>query len=116
MLQAALVLERDRDRERRKAMQEIGRAIERIDDPNEFVVSGAAAFLGEKRMLRVAAANGGDDVGFGFAVDVGDEIVAPFAVVFLGFEARKAAHDQITGAPGGTHADIEQWLHDGALE
>jgi hypothetical protein len=58
-------------------MQEIGRAIEWIDDPNELVVAGAAAFFGEKRMLRVAAANGGDDIGFGFPVDVGDEIVKP---------------------------------------
>ena len=64
MLQTALVLERDRNCEGRKTMQEISRAIERVDDPDELVVAGSAAFLGEKRMLRVAAANRGDDVGF----------------------------------------------------
>src|SRR5882757_3701900 len=97
-------------------MQEIRRAIEGIDDPDELIVAAAAAFLGEKCVLRVATANGGDDVGFGLAVDVGDEIVAPLAVDFQGIEARKAAHDQITGAAGGTHADIEEWLHKRALE
>jgi hypothetical protein len=67
-------------------------------------------------MLRVAAANGGDDVGFGLAVDVGHEVVAALAVDFQGIETRQAAHDQITGTPGGTHADIEQWLHRLAVE
>src|SRR6185312_12587624 len=77
VLQAALVLERDRYGEGGEAVQEIRGAVERVDDPDEFVVAAAAAFLGEKGMLRVAAANGGDDVRFGLAVDVRDEIVAP---------------------------------------
>ena len=51
MLQAAPVLDRDRDRERREAVQEIGRAVERIDDPDVLAVAAAAALLGEKRML-----------------------------------------------------------------
>ncbi len=97
-------------------MQEIGGAVERIDDPDEFAVAAAAAFLGEEGVLRVAAANGGDDVGLGLAVDVGDEIVAALAVDFQGIEAREAAYDQIAGAPRGAHADIEQWLHRVALE
>ena len=74
------------------------------------------AFLGEKRVLRVAAANGRDDVRFGLAVDVGDEIVAALAVDFQRIEARQALDDQIAGAPRGAHADIEQWLHKVALE
>ena len=97
-------------------MQKIRRAVERIDDPDEFAVAAAAAFLGEKRVLRVAAANGGDDVGFGLAVDVGDEIVAALAVDFQRIEPRQALDDQIAGAPRGTHADIEEWLHRVALE
>jgi hypothetical protein len=57
VLQAALVLKRDRDREGRETMQEIGGAIERIDDPNELVVAAAPAFFSENRVLRMAAAN-----------------------------------------------------------
>src|ERR1700722_9079136 len=116
VLQAALVLERDRHREGRETMQKIRGAVERIDDPDELVVAAAPAFLGEERVLRVAAADGGDDVGFGLAVDLGHEIVAALAVDFQGIEARKAAHDQVTGASGGAHAGIEQGLHNGALE
>ena len=76
----------------------------------------AAAFLGEKGVMRVAAANRRDDVRLGLAVDVGDEIVAALAVDLQRIEARQAAHDQIAGAPRGAHADIEQWLHKVAVE
>ena len=116
VLQPTLVLERDRHRKSWETMQEIRRAIERVDDPDEFTVAVAAAFLGQEGMLRVAAADGRDDVGLGLAVDVGDEIVASLAVDFQRIETRQAADDQITGAPGGTHADIEQWLHRLGLE
>ena len=97
-------------------MQKIRGAIERIDDPHVFVVTAAAGFLAQHGVLRIAAANGGDDVRFGFAVDIGDEVVAALGVDFDRIETRQAAHDQITGAPGGAHADIEQWLHDVAVE
>ena len=64
------MLHGDRYGEGGEAMQEIGGAIERIDDPNEFVVAAAAGLLAEHGMLRIAAAYGGDDVGLGLAVDV----------------------------------------------
>ena len=110
------MLDRDRHGERREAVQEISRAIERVDDPDKFTVAAAPGFLPEHRMLRMAAADGCDDVRFGLAVDVGDEIVAALAVDFDRIEARQAAHDQITGAPGRAHADIEEGLHKRALE
>ena len=68
-------------------MQEVGRAVERIDDPDELVVAAAARFLAQHRVLRVAAPDGGDDVRFGLAVDVGDEVVAALGVDFDGIEA-----------------------------
>ena len=58
----------------------------------------------------------GDDLRLGLAIDVRDEVVAAFAVDFQRIETRQAAHDQIAGAPRGTHADIEQWLHKLAVE
>jgi hypothetical protein len=116
VLQAALVLKSDRDREGRETVQKIRSAVEGVDDPNELAVAALPAFFGEERVIRMAAANGGHDVGFGLAVDVGDEVIAALAVDFQGIEARKTLDDQITGAPGGTHADIEQGLHIGALE
>src|SRR6202043_2245954 len=106
VLQTPLVLERDRDRKRRETMQKIGRAVERVDDPDEFVVARAAAFLREKGVLGVAAADGGDDVGFGLAVDVGDEIVASLAVYFQGIEPGKPRTIQIPAPPAATQAVI----------
>ena len=93
MLQPALLLHRDRDGESREAMQEIGGAIERIDDPRELIFAAAARFLGVDCVLRVAAPDGRDDVRLGLAVDVGDEIIAAFAVDFQGIESRQAFDD-----------------------
>src|ERR1700728_1310499 len=49
----AVALERDRDREMRNAVQEIGGAVERIDDPAVALVGagGGAAFLAEKAVI-----------------------------------------------------------------
>ena len=57
-------------------MQEIGRAVQRIDDPDRLVRAARAALLGEKGVLRVVAADGGDDLVLGRVIDLGDEVVA----------------------------------------
>ena len=60
---AAATLHADRDRELRKAVHEIRRAIEWIDDPDEFVVLAfGAAFLGEDRVIGIVLVDGVDDV------------------------------------------------------
>ncbi len=97
-------------------MQEVRRAVERVDDPDEFAFAAAAAFFAEKFVLRVALGHRRDDLGFRLAIHVGDEIVAAFSVDFERIEPREAPHDRIAGAPGGAHTDIEQWMHNVALE
>ena len=52
-------------------------------------------------------ADGLDDVGFGGAVDLGDEVVAALAVDFDGFEARDGADDDVAGAARGLDRDVE---------
>ena len=74
-------------------MQKIGGAIERIDDPHEFILAAAARLFGEHRVLRITAANGRDDVRFGLAVDIRDEIIAAFGVDLERIEARQAFND-----------------------
>ena len=73
----ALALERDRDRELRDAVQEVGGAVERIDDPGVGLVGALvpAAFLAEEAVARPrlgkfvaqrllgAAVGGGDEIG-----------------------------------------------------
>ena len=52
-LNAAAMLIRDRDAERRKAVREVGGAVERIDDPSMLAcLRAGAALLGEDRMDR----------------------------------------------------------------
>ena len=48
----------------------------------------AAALLGEKGVIGMAAPDGRDDLRLGLAVDVGDEIVAALGVDFERIETR----------------------------
>ncbi len=93
MLQAALLLDRNGHGEGRETVQKIGGAVQGVDDPHEFIVAAAARFLGENRMLRMAAADRRDDVRLGLAVDVGHEVVAALAVDFQRIEPRQAFYD-----------------------
>jgi len=48
VLEPATVFDGDGYREDREAVQEIGGAIERIDDPDELFAAAAPGFLGRK--------------------------------------------------------------------
>src|SRR5262245_23816225 len=62
VLETAAVLDRDRDREDREPVQEVGRAVEGIDDPDELVAAAASALLAEKTMVGMRPADGLDDL------------------------------------------------------
>ena len=113
MLQPPAMLDRDRHRKGREAVQEIRSAVQGIDDPDVLVIAAAAGLLGENRVIRVTAVNRGNDVRLGLAVDVGDEVVAALGVDFDGIEARQAAHNDIAGAAGRAYSNIEERLHKG---
>ncbi len=53
VLEPAAVLDGDRHGEGGEAVQEIGGAVERIDDPDELVAAAAAGFLAEEAVVRV---------------------------------------------------------------
>jgi hypothetical protein len=76
VLQPALDLAGDRDCEHREAVQEVGRAVERVDDPHRVAVAARAALLGEERMAGVVALDDADDLGLRGLVDLGDEVIA----------------------------------------
>ena len=88
-------------------MHEVRGAIERVDDPDDFVVARGAAFLGKDGVIRIQPADGLDDVGFGSLVDLGDEVVAALAFDLDGFEARDGADDDVTGAARGLDRNTE---------
>jgi hypothetical protein len=70
--------EADRDRVRRQAVDEIGRAVERVDDPDVLAVARAARaarLLGEDAVARVGREQDVDDRRLGGVIDLGDEVV-----------------------------------------
>jgi hypothetical protein len=107
VLQPATDLAGDGHREGGKAVHEVRGAVERVDDPDDFVVARGAAFFGKDRVIRIQPADGLDDVGFGSLVDLGDEVVAALAFNLDGFEARDGANDDVTGAARGLDRNTE---------
>ena len=59
-------------------MQEIGRAVERVDDPDSVRFALCAGFLGEDRVVGVVILDDFDDRVFCCAVGITDEIVVSF--------------------------------------
>src|SRR3984957_1331347 len=112
-LEFAALLYRDRYREHREAVQEVGGAVERIDDPDGIVVAAAAAFLGQDRVLGIVLVNNVDDVALSGAVDFADVVVATLGGDLQALQPYQAADDHLAGAARGAHGDIEQWVHGG---
>ena len=74
-------------------------------------VPALAALLGEKGVLRVVAADGGDDLAFGGVIDLGDEVVATLGSHRERLQAVQAADDDLAGTARGAHGNIEKRLH-----
>src|SRR6185312_10744104 len=112
----AFLLAGDRHGESRKAVQEVGGAVERIDDPDRIVVPAAATLLGKDRMVRIVAADDADDLLLGGTVDLTDEIVTPFRGDREGLQPVEAADDDFAGAARGADCDIEKRVHGSSRE
>ena len=106
----AFALERNRDGEVRDAVQEIGGAIERIDDPRMRLVGAfaAAAFLTEKAVARPCLHQLCVEGFFGATVGGRHEIGRALQRDLQFFQFAEVAFDRARGlARGGDH-DIEQ--------
>ena len=104
-LHAAAALVCDRHAELRKAVREVGGAVERIDYPSMVALMRAgAAFLGEYRVSRESAMDNLDDRGLGFLVGLGHQVDrVGFAVD--GYAAEALEMDSAGGARG-AHRDL----------
>jgi hypothetical protein len=112
MLEPAPLLASDRHREHRKAVQEVGRAIERVDDPHRIPGAACATFLREEGVSGVGPMDHRDDLALGCAVDLAHEIVPALGGDLDPFDAGEAADDQFARAPRGADGDIEKGVHD----
>ena len=100
------------DRERnahavdRKAVDEVGRAVQRIDDPDKlgvFRAMGAARLLGMDAVPRVGGQQGLDDDLFAGVIDFGDKVVDLFLGDTHGLDVECCAVDD--GASGACGLD-----------
>jgi hypothetical protein len=96
LLHLAAKRQADRDCVRRQAVDEVGGAVERIDDPDIVAVLGAARrarFLGEDAVPGIGAEQHVDDRGLGGVVDLGDEIVRRLSVDLQPVEVERGPVD-----------------------
>jgi hypothetical protein len=114
----ARAFERDGDGEMRNAVQEIGRAVERIDDPAMRLVGALAraAFLTQKAVIRSRLGELGAHDFLGAAVGGGDEIARPLERNLQVLDLAEIALEAAAGAVRGLDHDIENSgvEHDGS--
>ena len=94
-----------------EAVQEVGGAVQRVDDPDVFGVALGAALFSQDRMVRKGIQQGFDNGLLGCAIHFADVI----GVRFLGdgevVEVIGGAVDQVSGATRGLHRDSEHGVH-----
>ncbi|MNE09261.1 hypothetical protein D3C80_1019330 [compost metagenome] len=115
VLDAAAVLAGDADGEVRQAVDEVGGAVQRIDDPQVVgAVAGAldqAAFLGEDAVVRVGLLQHIDDRLLGGAVNLGHVVLGVLLVDRDCIQAFDRAEDEFAGTAGRAQRDIQHGLH-----
>src|SRR5258708_8742252 len=113
----AAVLDSDRNAILRKAVDEIGGAVERIDDPPVFLLSrvNQTRLFGENAVVGIGFLHHLDDRRLGRAVDLGDEIVGALRLDLQAAAVERGAIDDRAGAARGAHGDVEHRVHGGRI-
>ena len=114
LLDLAFVGQRDGNGVLRVAVQKIGGAVQRIDDPLVFggVAGAGAGFFGQDGMFRVGFENGLDDGGFRGVVDFGNKIVGFFLFDADDIQIQRSALDQTGGTAGCLDRDVKHGVHE----
>ncbi|RMQ69081.1 hypothetical protein ALP98_05473 [Pseudomonas viridiflava] len=115
VLKATAIFAGDADSKVRDAANEVGSAVQRVDDPQVVGAFAAAfvqaAFFAKDAVSRVGLAQSGNDALFGGAVDLCDVVLGFFFVNLDGIQALDGAENQFAGAAGGAQRDIQHGLH-----
>ena len=106
----ALALQPDRNRKLRNAVQEVGGAVERIDDPGVglVVAFAGAAFLADEAVTRPRLGEVGVEHLLGAPVGHGDEIGRPLQRHLQIFDLAEVALEAAAGAARGLDHDVDE--------
>jgi hypothetical protein len=107
------VLNRDRDAILRKTVDEIGGAVERVDDPAVLGIRHRKipGLLAQHRVVGVGLAQDLDDRCFRGAVDLGDEVVLALGADLQRTSVQRRAIDDAAGAARRLDRRVEQGMH-----
>ena len=105
--------QRDRHGVVGQAVDEVGGAVQRIDDPLELGLVGAlqAEFLAQDGVIRISGAQRLDDGLLGGAIDFRDIIARPLASHAESFQIHAGTVDNGAGTPGRLDGDVEHRVH-----
>jgi hypothetical protein len=106
---AAGNLHTNRNRKHREAVQVIGGAVERINDPDSVGsrVTALAGLFGDDRMLGIVLLNDVDDSALGGTICLADVIVMAFDLDFEPFQLDQVSDQHGTCTARGHYRDIK---------
>src|SRR5690606_17942462 len=118
MLDAALDAAGNADGEMRYAAQEVGGAVQWVDDPDDvsaLAVAGLEArFFGMDAVIRISLAELLDDDLFRSPIHFADVVVSFFLADGQDIQPFHGAINQFSGAARGAQGDVQHGLHTGA--
>jgi len=91
-------------------VQEVGGAVQRVDDPDELAVLRAvhaAGLFGQDAVARVGAEQDLDDRGFRRVVDLAREVVRPLVRDLQDVQVLRTPVDDRPGSTSGLDGDVE---------
>ena len=107
-----LMLQRDRNRELRETMQVIGCAVERIDDPAEFVAVLRSRLFRENGVVGIGGSEDRDNFRLSHAVDLGHEIRATLGLDGHPLKPIEMTHNDRSGTTRGADRRVEHGMHE----
>ena len=106
VLHPALDLHTDRNAERRESVHEVGRAVQRVDDPDGVRFTNAAGFLAEDGVIRIVLVHDLDDDRLRLAISLGYEIVVSLDLDLELLEVDLISHQRVAGAARRHHRHV----------
>jgi hypothetical protein len=87
-------------------MQEVSRAVERIDDPNKIITVVTTRFFRHEPVAGIGPVKRINNNPLGILVDRGNEVMHPLTRDFQRIHTLDMTYDERPGRTGGTHGNV----------